>query len=554
MKRIIILFTAGLIALIQPVRAQQSTAAEAVFNTYAVDIHGINVSIDPRIELFNIIAMQFGHSGMTLSNIPYKKESLEYFADFATHHAPKILLETWQKGWHVDDPIFFLLYLDKDFTIRKGLPEGIIERGGGLEHLQKLADAFKDYARESGFHIYFNTVQKPFYEQVLSQTAYNFRDFDAVDMLEKYYGKKAGSYNLILNIMSGYGNFGKSVQQDKNFDLYAIVETNEASGALPVYIPSVATVNLILHEFSHGFVNPEVDKFASEMAEFEHLYKPIEMSMKSQAYHYWHTVVNEHIVRANVIRMAKQAWGESLSKTMYYRSEMGKRYIYLDAINAKLEIYERNREKYPSFADFVPELVTVFKDITEDYISDKQKKVEEIRKSEIASIPKPYAFAKDSTTVFVVGTEEPDKDAEKAMHAWVEEYRNMFSADIRIITDKQALNMDLSANDIVVFGTPAGNTFLKKHIGTIPVTINDRQIVTNKVITGENLQLVTSWVNPLNPEKCFVIYTAQKTKDIRRFNFSPVKDHYHYWIAENLITLEKGDYKNYYQIWMPDIF
>jgi len=554
MKHRMLLFILGLIFLLQPVQAKNLKHVDSVFQEYSVNVNGVNFLIDPRVELFNIIAMQFGHSGMTLSNIPYKQESLEYFSEFADHSAPEMLMKTWQKGWHVDDPIFFLLYLNKDFTIRDDLPAGIIERGGGMEQLQVLANSFKDYAIQSGFYTYFNEVQKPFYEQVLSQTAYNFRNFKAVETLERYYGKKADSYNLILNLNSGYGNFGKSIQSGDSLDLYAILETRDHTGQLPVYTTSIATNNLILHEFNHGFVNPEIDKFASELGSFSYLYEPIEMSMKSQAYHHWHTVVNEHVVRANVIQMAKSLWGETLASSMYYRSEFGKRYIYLDRINEKLDYYQQNRKKYPTFADYVPELVSAFAEITEEYIAEKQKKVEEIREPNIREIPKPYNFAKDSTTIFVLGTHEQDIKAEKEMHTWVEEYRNMFSRDIRIVTDEQALLMDLTDNDIVVFGTPGGNKFLEKFISMIPVSIDERQVVTNKVIKGENLQLVTSWVNPFNVNKSFVIYTAQQTKDVQKFNSSPVKDQFHYWVAQNLITLEKGDYKNYYEIWMPDIF
>ena len=537
--------------LFQNVKAQHSGQS---FSSYEVDVNGISFQIDPKIELFNIIAMQFGHSGMTISNIPYKQESLNYFSDYSDHHAPALLMETWQKGWYVDDPMFFLLHLDDDFTIKDNMPEEIIERAGGIEQLQKLTDAFREYAHVSGFYTYFNEVQKPFYEQILSQTAYNFGDFNAVEMLEDFYGAQANSYNLILNINSGYGNFGKSIVNDGSLDLYAIVETSVAIGDMPVYTPSVATMDLILHEFSHGFVNPVIDVFADQISTYDHLLSPIEESMRSQAYHHWHTVVNEHIVRANVILMAEQAWGETYARQMFYRNEMGKRYIYLDAILNRMEAYLKNRDKYTTFADYANELVSVFDGITDKYISDKQQKVQEIREPNISSIPKPYDITKDSSTVFVIGTHEPDKAAEKLMHDWVTSYRDMFSGDIQIITDDEALNKDLSNHDIVLFGTQEGNRFLKNHISDLPIAIDDEKIVTNKIIRGTNLQLVTSWVNPFNMEKTMVIYTAQQTADIQRFNYSMHKDQYHYWVAKDLITLEKGNYSNYYRIWMPDIF
>ena len=395
-------------------------------DAYQVEVNGITYRIDPRVELFNIIAMQFGHHGMTLSNVSYKQESLEYFDAHKSHPAPQKLLRSWKNGWQVDDPMFFLLYLNEDFTIREGLHPDLIKRGGGIEHLTGLADSFRDFADTSGFYDYFHRKQKQFYEQVLSQTAYHFRNFRAKEMLEGFYGEQASAYTFILNLAGGYGNFGKSIRSENGLQLYAIVESSVSSGDLPVFKPSISGTNLILHEFSHGFVNPIVDRYAEELSGYEHLYNPIAESMRSQAYHHWQVTVNEHIVRAAVIEMCRLEFGEAYSDKLFYKLEMGKRFIYLDALLEKLKNYSNNRRQYPTFAPFVPELISVFGEINEDYISAKQEKVEHLRAPRISEIPKPNDFARDSSTVFVIPTQERDTQAQDEMHRWVEQYRQIF--------------------------------------------------------------------------------------------------------------------------------
>jgi hypothetical protein len=67
---------------------------------------------------------------------------------------------------------------------------------------------------------------------------------------------------------------------------------------------------------------------------------------------------------------------------------------------------------------------------------------------------------------------------------------------------------------------------------------------------GDDYQVVTSWVSPFNAKKAMVVYTAQKAENIRNYDFSPVKDQYHYWVAKNTITIDKGDYGKYFQMWM----
>jgi len=161
---------------------------------YQETVNGITFQIDPRIELFNIIAMQAGHNGMTLSNISYKQECLNYFSAYKNLEAPKPLMETWKKGWAVDDPMTFLLYLDFDFNLKNGLSSEIIERGGGIEQINKLAASFKKFSKESDFQTFFNETQNNFYKQILFNVKYNFKDFKGVEYLENYYGEKCTSY------------------------------------------------------------------------------------------------------------------------------------------------------------------------------------------------------------------------------------------------------------------------------------------------------------------------------------------------------------------------
>lgn len=89
----------------------------STFKPYEVSVNGITYRIDPRIEMFNTICMLFGHNGMTQSNISYKREVLERFFPYKQHPVVDSVLNTFKKGWSMDDPIFFMLCLDKDFKL-----------------------------------------------------------------------------------------------------------------------------------------------------------------------------------------------------------------------------------------------------------------------------------------------------------------------------------------------------------------------------------------------------------------------------------------------------
>ena len=523
------------------------------FHKYEAKVNGISFIIDHRIELFNTVAMLFGHNGMTLSNISYKQETLKYFEPFKNHPVVDSLINSYKLGWGVDDPIFFMLSLDQNLDFNGNLSEDQIKRGGGYERLKLLSGLFKDFCIKSNFYDYFNKVQNTFYNQIIYNTEYNFRSFNVISLLENYYGEKASRYNVVLNLMGGYGNFGKSIIENGEKSIYAVLETPNSISNLPVFEPTIGTFNLIVHEFNHGFVNPITDSNVEKINSYTSLYSPIGDSMKSQGYWQWKVALNEHIVRAIVVRIASKYYGDEFAFKNFYRPEFGKRYIYLDLIIAKLQYYESNRNRYPSFKSFANELLDGWDSIDEDEIVRLQKKVDDIRFPRISSIPKPYNFSNDSTTYFIVGTQESDKVAQESMHKFVREYKDRISTKSKIITDVEALEMDLSKNDVFVFGTPEGNVFLKKYIKNIPIIISKNEVITNKVLLGDNFQIVTSWVNPFNSKKAMIIYTAQKTENIHSYHFSPVKDKYHYWIANNTITIDKGDYVDFWNVWTCDL-
>ncbi|WP_255466184.1 DUF4932 domain-containing protein [Pedobacter sp. SYP-B3415] len=522
------------------------------FSTYKTEFQGAEYRVDPRIELFNIVCMLFGHNGMTQHNITYKQQALDRFSPYKKHPVVDSVLNTFRKGWTIDDPVFFMLCLDKKFKLREGLSHEQLSRGGGAGRLQELARLFQDFVLKTGFDDWFNNTQRPFYQQVIAETAYNFRSFGPVRPLEAYFGERHRSYTVILNLLSGYGNFGRAFAGRGSSDLYAVVETTSASAGRPVFTPSISVFNLIVHEFGHGFVNPALDPLIAGADAYSWLYEPIAGDMKRAGYQSWRSTVYETVVPAIVCRIARITFGEEFARKNFYNPTVARGFIYADVIINKLREYEACRKQYPDFRSFAPELLTVFASVKKEDIDFMLKKIDSIRKPVVDRIPKPYDFARNNSTFFILGTHEPDKQAESAMHAWVKKYRDVISGDSPLITDDEALKLDLRGRDLVVFGTPAGNFLLKRYMSQVPVVIEQDGISANQKIAGQNLQLVTSWPNPADSKKTMVIYTAQQTADIVNFHYSPNKDQYGYWIAQNTITLDRGEYVNHCGIWTCD--
>jgi hypothetical protein len=83
--------------------------------------------------------------------------------------------------------------------------------------------------------------------------------------------------------------------------------------------------------------------------------------MESQAYKTWEICVNEHVVRAVTIRLKHRTEGPPAARALLNLERM-RGFAYIEPICRALETYERQREKYPDFIAFYPEILHTLKD------------------------------------------------------------------------------------------------------------------------------------------------------------------------------------------------
>jgi hypothetical protein len=86
--------------------------------------------------------------------------------------------------------------------------------------------------------------------------------------------------------------------------------------------------------------------------------------MAEQAYGTWETCVNEHLVRINVIRMRAKIDGEKI-KASLIRSEKSKGFIYIPQLDTLMQRYESNRQEFPTYEDFYPEIIKLFNSLAD---------------------------------------------------------------------------------------------------------------------------------------------------------------------------------------------
>jgi hypothetical protein len=152
------------------------------------------------------------------------------------------------------------------------------------------------------------------------------------------------------------------------------------------------------------------------------------------------------------------------------------------------------------------------------------------------------------STVLIVPTNEADKGVERKIHDYVRGIQKFIAGkfparDVKVLTDVEALQTDLSQSAVSVYGTPQGNLWLAKYIDALPVVIEPNGVTTYRLYEGSNLRFISAWPHPQNAKLGMVIYTAQRAEDIVGMN-SVMHGPTDYLVARGQTILRAADYVN----------
>jgi hypothetical protein len=152
------------------------------------------------------------------------------------------------------------------------------------------------------------------------------------------------------------------------------------------------------------------------------------------------------------------------------------------------------------------------------------------------------------STGLIVPTNEANETIEQRIHDYVRGIQKfilerMPGRDVRILTDAEALQTDLSQNALSVYGTPRGNLWLAKYVTALPVVIEPNGITADRLYKGSDLRFISTWPHPQNSKVGMVIYTAQRAEDIVGIN-SIMHGPTDYVVAQGQTIVRAANYTN----------
>ncbi|MFZ4402451.1 MAG: DUF4932 domain-containing protein [Bacteroidales bacterium] len=335
--------------------------------------------VDKRIELISIVFRLAGNSEYNNEDFKsYTQDIHNYFDKFKDHplisYASKLRMEkgvsydaVMKMAFHIGQPPAFIPKVD--------FSDIIPEKRWGKENAIKFLELLRDFYTISGFEKFYN--EHAYLYSMAEESFSSVYKTLKINWYSQYYGvKPGGSFNVIISMGNGGGNYGgKVVYPDNKEEAFAIMGTWDIdSSNKPVY-KIENNLPTLIHEFNHSYVNPLIDKYSLQLENSgKAIFEPISGNMGRQAYSNWKTMMSESLVRASVIRYLLKYESYQVAKNQLI-SEIGKGFYWMQGLVNLLYEYENNRIKYPKLESYMPVIIDFY-----DKIALETKTIYEIKK------------------------------------------------------------------------------------------------------------------------------------------------------------------------------
>ena len=214
-----------------------------------------------------------------------------------------------------------------------------------------------DFAQSTDAATFF-AGKRAFYAEAERRLAQRLAGSKALPWFDAFFGARAGaSCVAVVGLQCGGHNYGVSVQHADGAPdaLRPVFGCWRFDGdGVPEFGPEL--LPLFVHELCHGYTNPVVERhFARLQDAGDRLFAAKATAMRRQAYANGRTVLCETFVRACVIRCVYDTEGEPAARKQAAQ-EAREHFPWAAELAAQLGDYQRDRAKYPTFDDFVPQI------------------------------------------------------------------------------------------------------------------------------------------------------------------------------------------------------
>jgi len=354
------------------------------------------------VEKINYVV--FDHKDQSYSHQPIVYYGFIHFKQY--QNDPAILriaeiIKQIRDTFYDNSPILDYLLNQKEFpakgarfkAAKTGSNEQAVVNSKTGPLLAELTDSLRSFyihADVGGFL----KLNERFLKGAMNETAKDINK-PAFDFMEKWYGKKFPQYDLYISpampINSGEDNYrgvGIQILSSKGKIPSMIISSSKMlplQGSLSDYKlfgfdnPQV-TGFLTTHEIQHTFVNPLLDTYITQLKGDSLLYtKEIKAVLAPHGINDWYVCVIEHLVRLGEIRIAVSMHNTKEADRLRKLHIGEYNCVLIPLLEDKIQEYENNRTKYPTFESYLPVLMDYFHSLSPEIIDDQLIKYKNYR-------------------------------------------------------------------------------------------------------------------------------------------------------------------------------
>jgi hypothetical protein len=352
---------------------------------------GISAKVDEKSELLSIVFKLAGANEYSWGRVPeYNSSTDKHFEGFKNHEAVRLAKRLRKlKGISYDAVMSIAIHLevvDSKLQLNPNFSEKSIDKRWSKKDVDTFVSALNKFYVDSDFRQFFDSNSE-LYDQTV-------KNFDAVlntinfDWFNSFFGVEPDdNYFIILNLSNGPANYGPKTTDINGFEKkYAIIGVGLVDSlGIPYF--SNRFIPTIIHEFCHSFCNQLIDSKSKELERSgKMIYSKVEKQMRNQAYGTYRTMQYEYLVRASVIKYIEHTDSNKINLNQSKADEIGKGFYFINDLVEQLSVYELNRERYESLEKFMPEIVSLFDSISNNYTAIYSALLSNCPKIEFSSI------------------------------------------------------------------------------------------------------------------------------------------------------------------------
>lgn len=334
-----------------------------------VDSHdgaSLDPQVDERTELLGIVFHLAGlHEYNEIQVQNYNDEINKYFAPFNKHEA--VMYAKWlheKHGVGYNAPMAFALDLapapnltPPAVPFSAKVPEDRFGKADSQKFVQKL----RAFYRDSNFSEFYK-AHKDLYNEEEKKARKALSDFN-IDWFDRFFQSKKSprSFHLIISLTCGGNNFGyENNFPDGHSDIFGVIGAEMIPKNAEDKEAKLDFQSVLAHEFTHSITNPLVDKHLNELQPaISVIFHYVSEQMKEQAYPEPTTMVYDTLARVGS-KMYLDDNGHSNMVLDDVRMDQQLGFVFMDELVTFVKTNYRNRDKYPDFDSFMPEVAKFF--------------------------------------------------------------------------------------------------------------------------------------------------------------------------------------------------